>query len=107
MSSPEPIFCGIPQGSILGPLLFLLHFNDAANVLSHCKIVKYADDTVLFYSQKYIEQVESFLNKDFASLCDWLEHNELILNEKKGKNRGDGLWHLSTIKETRLTACTY
>ena len=85
MSSPEPIFCGVPQGSILGPLLFLLHFNDAANVLSHCKIVKYADDTVLFYSHKDIEQVESFLNKDFASLCDWLEHNELILKEKKGK----------------------
>ena len=66
MSSAEPIFCGVPQGSILGPLLFLLQFNDAANVLSHCKIVKYADDTVLFYSHKDTGHVEQILNKDFV-----------------------------------------
>jgi retron-type reverse transcriptase len=46
LSSPEPIYFGVPQGSILGPLLFLLHFNEAASVLSNRKIVKFADDTV-------------------------------------------------------------
>ena len=40
LSTAEPIFCDVPQGSILGQLLFLLHFNDASNVLTKCKIVK-------------------------------------------------------------------
>ena len=85
LSSAEPIYCGVPQGSILGPLLFLLHFNDAANVLTKCKIVKYADDTVLFWSHKDTKQIESVLNCDFKNLCHWLEENELIINCKKGK----------------------
>ena len=85
LSDKVPIFCGVPQGSILGPLLFLLHFNDAANILSSCKIVKFADDTVLFYSHKNIEEIERVLNKDFATVCGWLENNELVINTKKGK----------------------
>ena len=48
LSSPQPLYCGVPQGSIIGPLLFLLHFNDATNVIRRCRILKYADDTVLF-----------------------------------------------------------
>ena len=52
LSSAEPIYCGVPQGSILVPMLFLLYFNDAANVLTKCKIVKYADNIVLFWSHK-------------------------------------------------------
>ena len=86
LSTAEPIYCGVPQGSILGPLLFLLHFNDAANVLTKCKIVKYADDTVLFYSHKDSKEIESVLNCDFNYLCHWLEENELIINCKKGKS---------------------
>ena len=85
MSDPEPVYCGVPQGSILGPLLFLLHFNDSAKTLKHCKIVKYADDTVLFVSDKNIEIVESFLNTDVYSFFSWLKVNELIVNLKKGK----------------------
>ena len=87
LSSPEPLFCGVPQGSILGPLLFLLHFNEAASILSKCKIVKYADDTVMFYSHKDIQEVEKVLNNDFALLTNWLEQNELIVNTKKGKTK--------------------
>ena len=76
LSTAEPIYCGVPQGSILGPLRFLLHFNDATNVLlTKCKIVKYADDTVLFYSHKNSKEIESVLNCDFNYLCHWLEEN--------------------------------
>ena len=85
LSDKVPIFCGVPQGSILGPLLFLLHFNGAANILSSCKIVKFADDTVLFYSHKNSEEIERVLNKEFATVCGWLENNELVINTKKGK----------------------
>ena len=85
LSTPEPIYCGVPQGSILGPLLFLIHFNDSASTLLHCKIIKYADDTVLYDSNKNIGAVERLLNDDFSNFCSWLEENELVINLKKGK----------------------
>ena len=85
LSTAEPMYCGVPQGSILGPLLFLIHFNDATNVLSKCSIVKYADDTVLFFSHKDINEIELVLNSDYNRFCYWLEQNELIVNTKKGK----------------------
>ena len=84
-SDPHFIQCGVPQGSILGPLLFLLHFNDSADILSHCHIVKYADDTVLYFSHKSVEVIERNLNEDLATFTSWLETNELVINLKKGK----------------------
>ena len=56
LSPPSPIFCGVPQGSILGPLLFLLVFNDSTETLSTCHILMYADDTVIFYSNKDLKE---------------------------------------------------
>ena len=50
-----------------------------------CNIVKYADDTILFYSHKHIKQIVIILNNDFASLSKWLDCNELIINTKQGK----------------------
>ena len=85
ISSAQPIYCGVPQGSILGPLLFLLHFNDAIESTSTCKMLIYADDTVLFYSNPNIEVIQKCLEIDFNSLSNWLIDNELIMNTKKGK----------------------
>ena len=85
LSSPQPIFCGVPQGSILGSLLFLLHFNESVKTLLHSKIIKYDDDTVLYVSHKNITVIEKLLNEDFTRFCSWLEDNELIINLKKGK----------------------
>ena len=84
-SAQEPLLCGVPQGSILGPLLFLLHFNDLGSVLSQCKIIKYADDTVIFFSHKDLKTIELVLNEEFENVSRWLESNELIINKKKGK----------------------
>ena len=64
---------------------FLLHFNDSANVLSKCNITKYADDTVLYYSHKDINEIEKVMPFEFNLFSNWLKENELILNCKKGK----------------------
>ena len=85
LSSPQSIFCGVPQGSILGPLLFIVYFDDAANTIVNSKILMYADDTVLFCSHKDINTVQQCLEDDFRLLSHWLNDNELIVNSKKGK----------------------
>ena len=86
ISAPQPLYCGVLQGSIIGPLLFLLHFNDVTTVIYHAKIIKYADDTVLLVSHNNIQEIEALLNSDLNNLCRWLEENELIINMKKGEN---------------------
>ena len=57
ISDREPVTVGIPQGSILGPLLFIIHVNDLPNAIRHCNIL-YADDTVLFSSGTDIATIE-------------------------------------------------
>ena len=85
LSTSLPIYCGVPQGSILGPLFFLLHFNEMPSLLKHCKMIMYADDTVLFYNHKDQQEIEKVLSEEFGTLSSWLRENELILNLKEGK----------------------
>ena len=85
LSTSEKVFNGVPQGSILGPLLFTIYFNDFYSCLKHSQSVKYADDTVIFVPGKDIFIVESRLSADMQSMADWCTENELILNLKKGK----------------------
>ena len=85
LSTPQPVTCGVPQGSILGPLLFIIFANDIVDVLKRSRIIKYADDTVLYVPGKTIEIIETHLNEDLMNLSYWFEENELILNLKKGK----------------------
>ena len=85
LSSPSYIYCGVPQGSMLGPLLFLLHFNDSVEFLSTCNMLMYADDTVTYFFDSNINSIQSNLQRDFQSLSKYLYNNELIMNLKKGK----------------------
>ena len=73
------ICSGVPQGSILGPLLFTIMVNDLPNVTSRSHIMMYADDTVLFHSAKHIDELESVLNKDLESVDKWVKENGLSL----------------------------
>ena len=86
LSEPNPINTGVPQGSILGPLLFLIFFNDEHSPLCHCKIITYADDTVIFTSSSDFDVIQSNLSQDLDNLSNWFRDNELIFNLKKGKS---------------------
>ena len=86
LSKPNPINTGVPQGSILGPLLFLIFFNNVHSPLRHCKIITYADDTVICTSSSDIDVIQSNLSQDLENLSNWFRDNELIFNLKKGKS---------------------
>ena len=82
-STKGDISCGVPQGSILGPLLFLLYINDMHLAVDSSTVYHFADDTNLLYSHKSLKKLRSILNKDLALLYDWLCANRLSLNEGK------------------------
>ena len=79
----ESIYAGVPQGSILGPLLFVLLVNDLPTVARKCSVLMYADDTVLFYSGKVAAAIEESLNEDLDLIGSWLNNNSLFLNAEK------------------------
>ena len=85
MSQPKPVTVGVPQGSILGPLLFLIYINDLPECLTHCKSILYADDTLLYYSAESISDLQSKLNSDLRSLSGYLNNNLLTFNHNKTK----------------------
>ena len=84
-SKKESVLCGVPQGSILGPLLFMICFNDFHTCLRHAKTIKFADDTVLYFSHTDFHVTENSLNEDMKHVFEFLTENELILNAKKRK----------------------
>ena len=83
MSSVRRIKCGIPQGSILGPLLFLIYINDFPQCLNHATARLFADDTNLTVAGISIQEIESNMNRDLAYVNEWLLANKLSLNVVK------------------------
>ena len=75
---------GVPQGSILGPLLFLIYVNDIGNSC-HANILSFADDTTLYMSGSNLDQLYADANTQINSLLEWFCSNKLTLNAKKTK----------------------
>ena len=79
LSDFKNIFCRIPQGSILGPLLFLIHVNDMPQAIKS-NLLLYANDSCLMYQRKDIAIIDKkILNKDFENMCGWFVDNKLSI----------------------------
>ena len=95
LSSEETVESGIPQGSIIGPLLFICFTNDLAEEFTDCKMVSYADDTQLIVDAENMHQLKEKIEKVIKTAQKWYEANSmknnigkteiLILNSGKGK----------------------
>ena len=79
------ITCGVPQGSILGPLLFLLYVNDFPKASPILSPIMFADDTNLFYSSPSINVLYNTVNRELHKVHEWFQVNKLSLNLKKTK----------------------
>ena len=82
-SRDESVTYGAPQGSCLGPLLFLIFCNDLHLNLSYVKCILFADDTTIFYSNKSLPLLVAALEHDLSTLSDWFKANKLTLNKMK------------------------
>ena len=85
MSDDEVIISGVPQGSILGPLLFLLFINDLPLYTDSSNTDMYADDTTLYVCGKTLEDIRTNLQMALDSLAKWCRYNGMIINTSKTK----------------------
>ena len=101
-SQPACVSSGVPQGSILGPLLFLIYINDMSQAVK-CNLFLYADDTCLVCQHKDINEIEKQLNKDFESICDWFVKIKKVrkLNIKYGEI------HIKQHSKVKHLGCCY
>ena len=85
-SKERPVSSGVPQGSILGQLLFILYVNDLPKVWSKTKVILYADDTAILCKGKNNAQIQNTLNSEMSLCSEWFTQNKLHLNVSKTKS---------------------
>ena len=85
VSEAETTLCGVPQGSVLGPLLFLLYINDIYKSSSLFDFYLFADDTSIILANNNLKELESLVNRELGNVNEWLKANKLSLNIKKIK----------------------
>ena len=82
-SAAKPVSVGVPQGSILGPLLFILHLNDLPSAVVECSILMYADDTVVFFTAPEVSTIQATLVRELQAIECWLHLNSLFINKTR------------------------
>ena len=86
LSSPGDLTCCVPQGSILGPLIFLLYVNDMFNSVE-CDLFLYDDDSCLVFTGPDLKSIETNLNTNFNYLCDWFVETKLSIHFVEDKKK--------------------
>ena len=82
-SNKRKITTGVPQGSILGPLLFSVYINDICKSSDLLRFILYADDTNIFYSCESVDQLCDVVNRELQGVVQWFKANRLSVNLKK------------------------
>ena len=77
------ITCGVPQSSVLGPLLFIIYTNDLPSCIISSHSIFFADDTTMYASSRDIQSLFHGLNFNLSSVADWFKANKLFLNVGK------------------------
>ena len=84
-SSTKCLACGVPQGSILGPLLFIVYINDLPSFMEQCRVSLYADDTAMYFASRSQVDLMLTLRLELSIVAEWLKANHLTLNVPKTK----------------------
>ena len=85
ISEKSKVNCGVPQGSILGPLFFILFINDLPLYIENSECDMYADDSSITSSESTVKQLEDNLNEDMKSVSEWCSNNSMLANAPKTK----------------------
>ena len=115
-SNTSDLLLGVPQGSVLGPLLFIVFINDLPSIVHRCKIVLYADDPALFFAGRNIQTIQSALQVDLNTVGKWFSLNRLLVNcdktnvmlfgfkQRLARSQGLSLFLLGKLLELSNTA---
>ncbi len=106
MSEPATVTSGVPQGSILGPLLFIIYMNDMALEPEQTDLNMYADDSTLGATGDNVDLVKQKLGSDLGNIVNWCDGNKMAINYDKTKVMlltTYQKYHTLSVKEIKIT----